>query len=247
MRKYILLGPLILIVAWSAISRVGLVDRLLIPAPEDVMRKLINLCVTGEIWPDLSRTLIRWVCGLCIGIVIGVPVGLLMGASQRVYASLEVIVDFFRSIPITAMFPMFLVFFGLGEDSKIAIAAWVTILYVVINTLYGVRHTSEARRMVARVFHATPWQVFTKVIFPEALPHIFVGMRISVSMSLVLVVAAEMIMGTTVGLGKRIFDSGITYAVSEMYATIIVAGSLGYMSNKLFVQAEHRVVHWGTI
>jgi NitT/TauT family transport system permease protein len=169
-----------------------------------------------------------------------------MGASQRVYASLEIIVDFFRSIPVTAMFPIFLVFFGLGEDSKIAIAAWVTILYVLINTLYGVRHTSEARRMVARVFRATPWQIFTKVIFPEALPHIFVGMRLSVSMSLVLVVAAEMMMGTNIGLGKRIFESALTYSVSEMYATIIITGMLGYISNKLFVQAEKRIVHWSS-
>lgn len=244
MRKYVLIGPLVLVGVWLAISHLGLVDRLLLPTPENVLRKLISLFVTGEIWPDLGRTVIRWACGLGIGIVVGVPVGLLMGASPRVYASLEIIVDFFRSIPVTAMFPIFLVFFGLGEDSKIAIAAWVTILYVLINTLYGVRHTSESRRMVARVFHATRWQVFTKVIFPEALPHIFVGMRISVSMSLVLVVAAEMIMGTSVGLGKRIFDSGITYAVSEMYATIVLAGVLGYVSNKFFVSVEKRVVHW---
>lgn len=247
MRRYVFLGPVVLIGLWFLISCLGFVDRLLLPTPVHVAQKLVFLFTTGDVWPDLVSTLLRWICGLCLGILVGIPIGLLMGASARIYASLEVIVDFCRSIPVTAMFPIFLVFFGIGERSKIAIAVWVTVLYVVINTLYGVRHTSETRRMVARVFRATPWQVFSKVIFPEALPHIFVGMRISVSMSLVLVVAAEMIMGTTAGLGKRIFDAALTYSVSEMYATIIVTGSLGYISNKVFVLVEQRLIHWTTV
>jgi NitT/TauT family transport system permease protein len=247
MRKYLILGPVALVGLWFLICHAGLVDRLLLPPPEQVARKLVYLFTTGQIWRDLEWTMIRWTCGLVLGTVVGVPLGLLMGASKRFYASLEVLVDFFRSIPVMAMFPIFLVFFGLGDRSKIAISAWTTILYVLINTLYGVRHGSEARRMVARVFRASPWQTFSKVIFPEALPDIFVGMRISVSMSLVLVVAAEMIMGTTVGLGKRILDASLTYSVSEMYATIIVAGTLGYVSNKLFVWLEQNIVHWAAV
>ena len=135
-------------------------------------------------------------------------------------------------------------FLGIGDQSKIAISAWTTMLYVVINTLYGVLHGNESHRMVARVFRANPLQTFTKVVFMDAIPHIFIGMRISVSMSLVLVIAAEMVMGTTVGLGKRIFESSLTFSVSEMYATILIVGILGLLSNKLFVQLERHFIHW---
>lgn len=246
MKRYTVIGPVVVVLLWFAISQFGLIDRLLLPTPFLVWQRLIRLFTTGSVLPDLGWTLARWVGGLTMGIILGVPLGLLMGISSRVYNALEVIVDFFRSIPVMAMFPVFLVFFGIGDMSKIAIATWTTMLYVMVNTLYGVRHRSETRRMVARVFRATRWQIFSKVVFPEALPHIFVGMRISVSMSLVLVVAAEMVMGTNAGLGKRIFDAGITFNVSEMYATIIVAGTLGYLSNKLFQVFEGRIVHWGS-
>jgi len=243
-RRYMLIGPVVLTALWFAVTHLGLIDRLLLPTPENVVRKLVYLAATGEVLKDFAWTTARWLSGWALGIAIGVPLGLVMGASARVYASLEIVVDFFRSIPVMAMFPLFLVFLGIGDMSKIAISAWTTMLYVLINTLYGVRHGSEARRMVARVYRATWWQTFTKVIFPEALPHIFIGMRLSVSMSLVLAVAAEMVMGTTYGLGKRIFDAGLTYSLSEMYSFIIVAGALGYISNKVFVAVESRVVHW---
>ena len=247
MRREAIIGPAVILALWALVSHVGLVDPLLLPGPEDVARRFIDLVTTRAVLADLGWTVTRWACGLCLGVAIGVPVGLLMGASQRVYGALEAVVDYFRSIPVMAMFPLFLVFLGIGDQSKIAIAAWTSMLYMLINTLYGVRHVSETRRMVARVFRATPWQTFAKVVFPEALPHIFVGMRISVSMSLVLVVACEMVMGTTAGLGKRIFDAGLTYNMSEMYASIFLTGAVGYLSNKLFVTLERTVIHWATV
>jgi NitT/TauT family transport system permease protein len=246
MKRFVFVGPLGVLLLWLLVSHTGLVDSLLLPTPENVGVKLVHLVGTGDVLRDFSWTVLRWSSGWFVGVIIGVPLGLLMGISPRVYASLEIVVDFFRSIPVMAMFPLFLVFLGIGDLSKIAISVWTTMLYVLINTLYGVRHTSEARRRVARVFRASRWQTFAGVVFPEALPHIFVGMRISVSMSLVLVVAAEMVMGTTAGLGKRIFEAGLTFAVSEMYATIILTGLMGYLSNRIFVALERRVVHWAS-
>lgn len=244
MSKYTAIGPAVLLALWLGVTELALVDPLLLPRPLDVAKELYVLFASRGILVDIGSTAARWLSGLAIGASLGIPLGLLMGSSGRVYASLEVVVDFFRSIPVMAMFPLFMVFYGIGDRSKIAISAWTTVFYVVINTLYGVKHGNRLRRMVARVFRASPWQTFWKVVLPEALPHIFVGMRLSVSMSLVLVVASEMVMGTTTGLGKRIFDSGITYNMSEMYSTIILSGLLGYLSNKVFVIAEARLLHW---
>jgi NitT/TauT family transport system permease protein len=205
---------------------------------------LWELFSTGDIFPDLGLSVMRWVVGLAIGIAIGIPFGLIMGYSSKVYSSFEVVVDFFRSIPVISLFPLFLVFFGIGNVSKIAIAAWTAFLAVLINTMYGVKHAKEMRLMVAKALRANRFQIFTKIIAPDALPEIFVGIRISVSMSLILVVASEMMMGTNVGLGRRIYDAGLMHKMSEMYAVIIVAGLLGYFFNKLFVLLENRIVHW---
>jgi NitT/TauT family transport system permease protein len=192
----------------------------------------------------MGLTVARWILGLLLGVLLGIPVGLMMGCSRRVYDSLEILVDFFRSIPIMALFPLALVLFGIGDRSKIFLSAWAALLYVLINAMYGARHAKEPRIMAARVFGASPWQVFTKVIFPDALPNIFVGIRMSISMSLVIVVASEMVMGTQAGLGRRVFDAALVYKMAEMYAVVIIAGALGYLSNKLFVMAESRLMHW---
>lgn len=206
---------------------------------------LYHLFATGEVLADLGTTLMRWVLGLLIGVAIGVPVGMLMGYSDKIYNALELVVDFFRSIPAMTLFPLFLVFLGLGNAPKVAVAAWGTFLYVLVSSMYGVKHSREARLTLAKTLRATRVQTFVKFIFPDALPEIAGGVRIGISLSLVLVVAAEMIMGTRFGLGKRIYDAALVYDMSGMYATIIVAGLLGFLSNKAFLLFENRIVHWG--
>jgi NitT/TauT family transport system permease protein len=247
MRKNLLfLGPLVVLGIWFLVTYFGFIKPIFLPSPIITFTKLFSLVFTGKIISDVEWTVIRWLTGLSIGVFLGIPIGVFMGFSKRAYESLEVIVDFFRSIPIMTLFPLALVLFGIGNQSKIALAAWASVIYVIINTIYGVRHVKESRLMMARSFNATTFQIFTKITFPDALPEIFVGIRMSISMSLVIVVATEMIMGTNVGLGKRIFDAAIVYQMAEMYACIIIAGFLGYFSNKLFVHFENKVIHWTT-
>jgi NitT/TauT family transport system permease protein len=243
-RNFLLLGPILILVLWFLLTSLGFIEAIFLPAPVATFSKLFKLISSGEIIPDVEWTVIRWITGLALGILIGIPIGVFMGSSKRIYESLEVVIDFFRSIPIMTLFPLALFLFGIGDKSKIALAAWSSIIYVVINTTYGVRHVKEARLMMVTSLRATPFQIFTKIIFPDALPEIFVGIRMSISMSLVIVVASEMIMGTNVGLGKRIFDAALVYQITEMYAAIIIAGLLGYLSNKIFVTFENRTIHW---
>lgn len=247
MKRYFLLGPLGLIAVWLAVTHAGLIDLFFLPKPESVCLALWRLFASKSILPDIRSTTFRWLAGLAGGVLVGIPLGVLMGIQQRIYAALELVVDFFRSVPTMTLFPLFLVFFGIGDQAKIYIAAWATLLYVVVNTLYGVRQVKEGRLKVAKVLRATRWQTLTKVVIPDALPSIFVGLRIALSMSLVVVVASEMIMGgSTSGLGRRIFDSALIYRIPEMYALIVVTGLLGYISNKLFALAEARIVHWAS-
>lgn len=244
--RFVALGPSVMLVVWGIVSYGHMIDELFLPTPGAVSKALWEAVAVGSALPDVGMTMTRWLAGLGAGIVIGIPLGVGMGASQKVYALLEVVIDFFRSVPTISLFPLFLVFFGIGDLAKISIAAWATSLSVLINTLYGVRNVKEARVKVAKVLRANRWQILSKVIIPDALPSIVVGIRIALSMSLVVVVASEMIMGTTKGLGRRIFDAALIYEMPDMYAAIIVAGMLGYLSNKLFAVCENRFVHWAS-
>jgi len=188
--------------------------------------------------------LYRMVLGFGLGAAIGIPIGLLMGRSDKVYRSLEFLVDFFRSIPVTALFPLFLVIFGIGDLAKCSIVAWSTGLIILVNTVYGVKSAKKTRIMVAQTMGASNLETFTKVIFFEGVPHIVAGLRTSLSMALIVVIVTEMFMGTESGIGRRIFDASVTYRTPEMYSAIICAGLLGFLLNKIFVFAETKLIHW---
>ena len=110
--------------------------------------------------------------------------------------------------------------------------------------MYGVTHCKKVRVMVAKTLRATPIQIFKYVVFPEALPRVFVGLRLTLSLALILAVVTEMFTGTTNGLGRRIYDAHDTYNIAEMYACILLIGAIGYALNKGFVCLEKRIVHW---
>jgi ABC-type nitrate/sulfonate/bicarbonate transport system permease component len=245
MKKEIFIGPIIILIIWVFLTSFPLIKPIFLPAPWPVIKDFYNLFSSREILGDLGFTLFRWLTGLLIGILLGIPLGMLMGYSDKIYSSLEVIIDFFRSIPAMTLFPLFLIFFGIGDKSKIAISAWGSFLFILINAIYGVKHSRETRLMSAKALRANKLQTFTKFIFPDALPEIAAGIRISISLSLILVIASEMLMGTRLGLGKRIYEAGLIYNMTEMYATILLAGLLGYLSNKVFYIIETRLIHWG--
>jgi NitT/TauT family transport system permease protein len=241
---YYIIVPFIFLVIWFGLTNLKLISPLLLPTPQAVGLKIIFLFSSGVIIPDIFFTFYRVLLGFIIACLIGVPLGLLMGYSNKIYYSLEFVVEFFRSIPATAFFPLFLLCFGIGDQSKIALITWAAGLVLIINSMYGVHFGKELRIKSAKTMGISGWQLFKNIIFPEALPQIFSGMRIAVSLSLVVGVVAEMFIGTSSGLGRRIIESQLVYKIPEMYATIFVLGILGFLINKGFIFLEKRVVYW---
>ncbi len=233
-----------ILVSWFFICFFKVVNPLFLPSPWRVAQSLGKLLYTDKLALDILRTMYRMAAGFTIGTCIGVPLGLLVGTSERVSGFTEPLVDFFRSIPVTALFPLFLVFFGIGDIAKVVIVAWSSSLIILVNTAYGVRSSRKTRAMVARTMGASSFQIFTKVVVFDALPHIVAGLRTALSLSLIVVIVTEMFMGTKLGIGQRIFNASVTYRTAEMYASIICAGLLGYFLNKSFVLVESRLVHW---
>lgn len=238
------IGPVVLFILWDLVVRLGFIKPILLPTPADTVASLITGLAGGPLLLDFAVTVWRTVQAFLIAAVIGVPLGVLLGSNEKAYRSVEFLIDFFRSTPSSALIPLFLLIFGVTDVNKIAIAAFGALLIVVFNSAYGVINARKQRVMAAKVMGASRWQVFKDVLIWESLQPTFVGLRSAVSMALVIVIVAEMFIGSDNGLGHRIIDAQQVLNVKSMYAAILAAGALGYALNILFLVAERKIVHW---
>jgi len=242
------IGPVALITVWFLVTVTKLVDPFFLPSPYKVGKQLLILLVLEPLkyntYEHIAKTFYRMMAGYTIAVGIGVPLGIILGYWEKVYDSVEFIIDFFRSFPATAMFPLFMLAFGLGDGSKIALVVFGCALLILVNTTYGVHGGSRTRKMVAETMKASEAYIMTKVVLPEALPQIAAGLRLALSLSLIIVVVLEMFIGTTRGLGYLIYNAHMTYQIPDMYAFIVLAGLIGYFINQGFVKLEDKVIHW---
>ncbi len=239
-----LAGVLVLVGAWGIASVIKVVDPLLLPGPFETFGALWQGLVGGGLSHDLLVTVQRTLLSFLIALAIGVPLGVVLGASDKVYRGIEFVIDFFRSTPASVVFPLFLVLFGTGEKTKIAVAAFGASLVILFNVAYGVMNARKQRLLAARVMGASPLRVMIDVTVWESLPQTFVGIRSGVSLALVIVIVAEMFIGSTDGLGRRVVNAQMVFEMPDMYAAIFTAGLLGYALNLLFIVLERRFVHW---
>jgi NitT/TauT family transport system permease protein len=238
------IGPILLFLVWDLTVRFGLVKAILLPPPLDAIMALLNGLAGGSLLHDFGVTVWRTVQAFSIAAVVGVPLGVVLGSNEKAYRSVEFLIDFFRSTPSSALIPLFMMVFGVSDINKVAIAAFGAVLIVIFNSAYGVMNARKQRVMAARVMGASRWQIFRDVLVWESLQPSFVGLRSAVSMTLVIVIVAEMFIGADSGLGNRIINSQQVLNVRDMYASILAAGALGYGLNILFLLAERRIVHW---
>lgn len=238
------IGPVVLFIVWDLAVRLGFVKAILLPPPLDALGALITGLAGGPLLQDFGMTVWRTVQAFLFAAIVGMPLGVLLGSSEKAYRSVEFLIDFFRSTPSSALIPLFLMIFGVSEINKVAIAAFGALLIVVFNSAYGVINARKQRVMAAKVMGASRWRVFKDVLIWESLQPSFVGLRSAVSMALVIVIVAEMFIGADSGLGNRIINSQQVMNVRDMYASILAAGALGYALNILFLMLEKRIVHW---
>ncbi len=239
-----LIGVLVLFGVWWLIAVSGLVNSVLLPTPLSTLGTLITGMFTGAMLPDFFATVLRTFSAFLMAAIVGVPIGVALGSSEKFYRSVEFLIDFFRSTPASALIPLFILFFGVSDFSKVVIAAFSALLLIVFNSAYGVINAKQSRILAAKVMGANPWRIFKDVLLLESLPQTFIGLRSGISIALVIVIVAEMFIGTEQGLGKRIIDAQQILNVKDMYASILVTGILGYFLNMLFLLLEKRFIHW---
>ncbi len=239
-----LAGALGFVLLWQLAVWLQVADPVLLPAPLETFRDTWRAFTTGTLGFDLWRTVQRTALSFVIATLIGVPLGVALGAKERIYRAVEFVVDFFRSTPASALFPLFLILFGPGEGTKVAVAAFGAALVILFNAAYGVMNARRTRVLAARIMGAGQGRILFDVLVWEALPQILVGMRGGVSLALVIVVVAEMFIGSTDGLGHIVINAQMLFESGLMYGVIFVAGALGYALNLLFLVMEKRFVHW---
>ncbi len=237
-------GLFLLLAVWQLVVTTRIVDPVLLPSPADTFTALWKGVTTGgPLAKDLNKTVIRVVQAIAIAMAIALPLGVALGASEKVYRSIEFIIDFFRSTPTSALFPLFLLLFGVGDRSKVYIAAFAAGLVIIFNTAYGVMNARKTRVLAARVMGARPLDRMV-VILLESLPQTFIGLRSGASLALVIMISAEMLIGSTDGLGLRVFEEQQMFNMPGMYAGIFCAGALGYGFNLVLYLLEKHFVHW---
>jgi NitT/TauT family transport system permease protein len=244
MNRHAIVGILAFLALWFVATQLHLIDQFFLPGPLEVLSKFWELLFTGTLNADILATVLRVAAAIAIAIAIGVPAGLLLGVEKRAYDSMEFIIDFFRSTPATAIFPLFLLVFGIDDTPKIAVAAFGAALIIIFNTAHGVANSKKERIIAAKLMGASRMQIFKKIIIYDSLPQTITGIRTAISIALVIIVVTEMFIGTPYGLGKRIIDFQYTYSIASLYATIILTGTIGYALNQGLAIFEKRFVHW---
>lgn len=233
----------IVIAAWQLGSSTGWISDLALPSPASIAQALWELIESGEIWLHLSASLQRLLYGWLLGTTAGLAVGFAVGMFSVVRSAGIAFVSAIFPIPKIALLPLFIIWFGIGEPSKVATIAFGVFFPTVINTYGGVDGVPRNLIRMAQSFGLSNWQIICKVVFPGALPTILSGFRISTSIAIILLIAAEMI-GAEYGVGSLILAAGNLYQTSKLLAGVVVLSALGLLVSALLTRAERWLLNW---
>ena len=222
-----LLVPILILAAWDLTVRFGDVSPFIIPSPWDILREFYDNMLNGRLPLQIFISLKRSLGGFLLGSALGIFLGVIMGWSRVWNLLFDLAVNFIRSVPKTALAPLFLIWFGLGDLSKVLLIAFSSFFFTVIPTIEGVKNVDHTYIKSARSMGADNLQVLLTVVLPAALPSIFAGVRLAVTTSLLVLVMVEIIAGSD-GLGFLLEESRTNLDMALLFATLSVLGLLGY-------------------
>ena len=234
---------LFLLAIWELVCLSGVVSSLFLPAPSAIINALLEMIADGEIGVSLAASLYRILAGFFVGSLIGLAVGLVTGTSALMDKIGTPIVNAIYPIPKIALLPLFILWLGIGELSKVTIIALGVFFPVAMNTYSGVKNVDTLLLKVAASFNASWWMTMKSVVLPNALPMIFTGLRLAAGTSLLLLVAAEMI-AAQVGIGALILHYGDLMITDKLMAGVIVLSLLGLVFNLILQFVERKAIPW---
>jgi ABC-type nitrate/sulfonate/bicarbonate transport system permease component len=232
---------------WSllsgAVMMLKLFNPIFLPGPWLVLGNVLDMAIRGQLWIHLAATLERVALGFGAGAVLGGGLGLAAGHLTPIRHIVEPLVELLRPIPPLAMLPMFIVWVGIGEISKVGFITYATFFPIFLTTITGVRQIDPILLRAAQSLGARGVGLFTRVILPAALPDILTGLRLGVALAFFVIVISEFI-GAEHGLGYLINDGRNFFLVPQMLGAAVVLGLLGYAGNGLVRLLERRLTRW---
>jgi ABC-type nitrate/sulfonate/bicarbonate transport system permease component len=233
--------PLLVVLAWWVWSAGS--ANLYYPPLSDILTAFKNVWLFDRVGSDVVPSLARLLSGYAIAVLLGVGVGVALGLSRPARRAATPLVDFLRAIPPPALIPLGIVVLGVGNTSKIAIIAFVCVWPILLNAIDGAASVEPVRLETARVFGLGRWEKIRTIVLPSAAPRIFAGMRTSLAAALILMVISEMVSSTN-GIGFFVLSAQRTFALTDMWAGILLLGLLGYLLNLALSLLERRVLSW---
>ena len=232
---------------WYVITALDLVDTDFLTPPvkiaEEFWRLLSEPYAGSSLYVHFGASLSRALLGFFLAIVLAVPLGLLMGMNRIIFTIFNPLFSLLRPIPTIAFIPLMILWFGIGETSKILIILVSAFLFIVLNTYQGVLQIPMGYRRVAENLGTKPWQLFWWVILPASAPSIMTGVKTGLAISWAVVVAAELIAAQQ-GLGYMIMDAATFFRIPIVYIGVLLIGIVGFLLEGAVTLTESKVIHW---
>lgn len=228
---------------WWVASHGGWISRVFMPTPEATLASLTEGLRDGDLWPYTLATVVRMLEGWLIASLLGIALGAAIGTSARARAYLQPTLEFVRPLPASALLPLAISMFGLNPNMVLAVVAFGAMWPVLLATVHGFAAVEPRLVEVARCLQLGRAAFVLKVGLPNAMPDILAGMRLSLTVSLIVAVVGEMI-ASQAGLGQSILLAARSFRASELFAGIVLLGLIGYLSNALVSFAERRLLKW---
>ena len=228
---------------WQIASRQGWINPSVFPPIDAIVAALWNGIAGGALLDDIAISLQRSGTAFAAAVVVAIPLGLFMGQVRAIETALDPILQLFRQTSALALYPVFILMLGLGEASKVFVIFWATLFPLLLNTISGVKEVDPKLIEMARVYGATRTTVFRRVVLPAAVPSIFVGLRLSATTALLLLIASEMI-GANKGVGFQVMNAQYNFQIPLMFAAIFLLACLGLAANYALVLLQRRLCRW---
>jgi ABC-type nitrate/sulfonate/bicarbonate transport system permease component len=238
-----LISPLLLLMIWELITRQEWIPAWFLPVPTEVFQTLFDMVISGELLHHTAISIGRAISGYIMAALVGVGLGLLIAWSRIAEDFFDPLIELIRPLSTFALIPIFFLWFGIGNTSKIMIIFKSCFFPIVLNTIAGIKGVDKKLIMAARSLGADGRQLWTRVLLPSAMPMIITGMRISTAIAMMALVGVEMLSSDS-GLGFLVIDAQRTFDTERVFAGIVVLALLGFSLDRLARKIQDRILSW---
>ncbi len=237
------LAIVLFLLLWEFSPRLEWVNRNFLPPFSEVIVHGVRFALSGELFEHTGVSLARALGGFVLGVLTGVPLGILLAWYAPLERYINPLLQLLRQTNPVSLFPIFIMFFGVGYFTRVAIIYWVVVWPIFLSTMSGMRYVDPTLLKYTKSLSPTRMQVFVKVVVPSIIPSIITGMRLAATSSFLMLVISEMI-GASSGLGFLVANAQYVLSIHLLYVAVIVIAVLGYLTNYLLVRAEKRLTTW---